>query len=115
MRSIYFAAVYMTRGLTEVFPTAKIINIVSSSGLIPHKDNSAYGAAKSAETHFFQSLQREFDPKQYQITNLHPHNIASRGPAPHAMKPADLAAFVRQLAEANTSFYLREATIYPLD
>jgi len=112
MRSSYFTAVYMTRGLAINFPKARIINIISSSALAAHKDNSAYGAAKAAEMHFFQSLQEEFKPAQYQITNLYPTNIATRGPADDAMLPEDLATFVCEQAENTTSFYLRDVTMY---
>jgi NAD(P)-dependent dehydrogenase (short-subunit alcohol dehydrogenase family) len=113
MNSIYFSAVYMTRGLAAVIPESKIINIISSSALAAHKNNSAYGAAKAAEMHFFQSLQREFKPEQYQITNLYPSDIASHGPNPEAIDPNDLAEFVRDLAEAEKTYFLRDVTLYP--
>ncbi|HEY1835919.1 MAG TPA: SDR family NAD(P)-dependent oxidoreductase [Candidatus Saccharimonadales bacterium] len=89
-------------------------NIISSSALEPHKNNSAYGAAKTAEMHFFQSLQQEFKPEQYQITNLYPSDIASHGPNPDAMSAQDLAGFVRELAESKATFYLRDVTMYPV-
>jgi len=113
MQSIYFSAVFMTRGLASVLPAARIINIISSSALAAHKNNSAYGAAKAAEMHFFQSLQEEYSPGQYQITNLYPKSIASHGPDPKAIDPADLARFVREQAENTTTYYLRDVTIYP--
>lgn len=113
MQSCYFSSVYMTRGLALVYSKAKILNIVSSSALTAHKDNSAYGAAKAAQMHFFQSLQQEFKPEQYQITNLYPYNIASRGPANDAMTPEDLATFVREQAESSRTYYLRDVTIWP--
>jgi NAD(P)-dependent dehydrogenase (short-subunit alcohol dehydrogenase family) len=114
MKSIYFSAVYMTHGLAASIPSARIINIISSSSLAAHKNNSAYGAAKSAEMHFFQSLQREFKPEQYQITNLYPSDIATHGPNPEAMSAEDLAAFVRDQAESQASYYLRDVTMYPV-
>lgn len=113
MRSCYFTAVYMTRGLVLSVPKARIINIISSSALAAHKNNSAYGAAKAAEMHFFQSLQHEFKPEAYQITNLYPQNIASWGPDPAATDAGELAAFVRNQAENTGSYYLRDVTIYP--
>lgn len=113
MRSCYFSSAYMTRGLALVFPKARIINIISSSALAAHKDNSAYGAAKAAQMHFFQSLQQEFEPKQYQITNLYPYNIASHGPVDDAMTAEDLAVFVRQQAENEATYYLRDVTVWP--
>lgn len=113
IKSSYFTAVYMTRGLAVNFPKARIINIISSSALAAHKNNSAYGAAKAATMHFFQSLQEEFKPDQYQITNLYPFNIASHGPADDAMTPEDLSAFVREQAESTKSYYLRDVTIWP--
>lgn len=114
MQSIYFSAVYMTRGLALSFLAAKIINIVSTSALAAHKNNSAYGAAKAAEMHFFQSLQEEFKPAQYQITNLYPSDIATHGVNPETIDPTGLAIFVRQQAENNSSYYLRDVTIYPV-
>lgn len=113
MRSSYFSAVYMTRGLALIIPKARIINIISSSALAPHKNNSAYGASKAAERHFFQSLQTEFSADYYQITNLYPFNIASHGPAENAMTSEDLSIFVCQQAENETSYYLRDVTIWP--
>lgn len=113
MRSSYFTAVYMTKGLANIIAKARIINIISSSALVAHKNNSAYGAAKAAEMHFFQSLQKEFRPDTYQITNLYPSDIASDGPRPNAMTPEDLARFVREQAEQQTSYYLSDVTIYP--
>lgn len=114
MRSIYFTSVYMTKGLTTVFPSARIVNIVSSSALAAHAKNSAYGAAKAAQMHFFQSLQQEFKPEQYQITNLYPSDIASHGPNPEAIKPEDLAAFVREQAESQATYNLRDVTMWPV-
>jgi NAD(P)-dependent dehydrogenase (short-subunit alcohol dehydrogenase family) len=113
MKSSYFTAVYMTRGLAINFSKARIINIISSSALAAHKNNSAYGAAKAATMHFFQSLQEEFAPEKYQITNLYPFNIASHGPADDAMTPEDLSAFVREQAENNKTYYLRDVTVWP--
>lgn len=113
MKSSYFTAVYMTRGLAVSFPKARIINIISSSALAAHKNNSAYGAAKAATMHFFQSLQEEFKSEQYQITNLYPFNIASHGPADDAMTPEDLSAFVREQAENDKTYYLRDVTVWP--
>lgn len=113
MQSCYFSAVYMTRGLALVIPKARIINIISSSALKADKENSAYGAAKAAEMHFFQSLQEEFKPEQYQITNLYPYNIASNGPTDDAITSEDLAAFVRQQAENEATYYLRDVTVWP--
>lgn len=114
MQSCYFSAVYMTRGLALVFAKARIVNVISSSALAAHKNNSAYGAAKAAEMHFFQSLQQEFKPAQYRITNLYPNNIASHGPDASAMTPEDLAAFVREQANSNSSLYLTDVTIHPV-
>jgi len=112
MQSCYFSAVYMTRGLAVVVPKARIINIISSSALAAHKDNSAYGAAKAAEMHFFRSLQQEFKPEQYQITNLYPDSIASHGPADDAMTAEDFSAFVLEQAESDRTYYLRDVTIW---
>jgi len=113
MRSIYFTAVYMTRGLVTAKSEAKVVNIISSSALAAHKNNSAYGAAKAAEMHFFQSLQQEFAPEQYQITNLYPSDIATHGPNPSAIDPKDLAGYIRTLAESQDTVYLRDVTMYP--
>jgi len=113
MRSCYFTAVYMTRGLAIAYPKARVINVISSSALTAHKNNAAYGAAKAAEMHFFHSLQAEFKPERYQITNLYPSDIASGGPNPDAIHPQDLAKYIRDLAESETSIYLRDATLYP--
>lgn len=113
MRSIYFSAVYMTKGLAAVVPKARIINVISSSALAAHKNNSAYGAAKAAEMHFFQSLQQEFKPEQYQITNLYPSDIATQGPNPNAIDPKDLAKYIRSLAESHDTIYLRDVTMWP--
>ncbi len=113
MRSSYFSAVYMTHGLATYFSNARIINIISSSALAAHKNNSAYGAAKTAEMHFFQSLQQEFKPEQYQITNLYPSDIATHGANPDAISAEDLAAFVRGQADSHATYYLRDVTMYP--
>jgi NAD(P)-dependent dehydrogenase (short-subunit alcohol dehydrogenase family) len=113
MQSNYFSAVYMTHGLAESFDQARIINIISASALVAGgAKDSAYGASKAAEKHFFQSLQKEFKPEQYQITNLYPNSIATGGPDPKAIDPSDLAEVVRQLAENNKSYYLRDVSLY---
>lgn len=115
MQSSYFSAVYMTQAMADVAPKAKVVNIISSSALAPHKNNSAYGAAKAATMHFFQSLQREFKPGQYQITNLYPSDIATHGDDPKAVSPTDLAQFIYQQAENAGTYYLRDVTIYPTE
>jgi len=113
MDSTYFTSVYMTRALAGHVPRARIINVISTSALAPHAANPAYGAAKAAQMHFFQSLQQEFTPAQYQITNLYPSDIASSGPNPKAMAARDVAEFIHGLAEAESSYYLRDVTLYP--
>ncbi len=112
MQSIYFSAVHMTRAFVLAVPKARIINIISSTALTPEKDEVAYGAAKAAEMYFFQTLQQGTE-SNYRITNLYPSNIATHGEDPSAIKPADLANFVRQQAENDSTYYLRDVTIYP--
>ena len=113
IKSSYFSSVYMTRSLALVYSKAKVINIVSSSALVAHKNNTAYGAAKAAHMHFFQALQDEFKPERYEITNIYPSDIATHGKNPEAIEPYDLAAFIRQQAENSSSYYLRDVTICP--
>ena len=113
MQSSYFSAVYMTRSLALVISKARIINVISNGALAAHKNSSAYGAAKAATMHFFQSLQDELTPKQYQITNLYPSDIATHGENPDAVDPKDLANFIRTQAENTASYYLRDVTVYP--
>ncbi len=114
IQSCYFSSVYMMRGLALAFPQARIVNIISNSALAAHKNNSAYGAAKAAQMHFFQSLQEEFAPKKYQITNLYPSDIATHGDNPKAISAADLAGFVCEQAENTSTYYLRDVTVYPV-
>lgn len=114
IQSCYFAALYMTRGLVTTNDTARIINVISAGALRPAKNNSAYAAAKGAEMHFFQSLQEEFSPRQYRITNLYPNMIATHDDNPASIKPIDLASFIREQAENNRSYYLRDVAIFGL-
>lgn len=114
MQSNYFAAVYMTRSLVEIKDSARIINIISASALNPTANDSAYGSAKAAQKHFFQSLQKELKPEQYQISNLYPNSIATSGPDPKAIDSNELAEFVRQLAENDKSYYVRDISLYAL-
>ena len=113
MQSTYFSAVYTTRGMALLIPQARIINVISSSALGIYTGDAAYGSAKAAEMHFFQVLQKEFKPGHYRITNLYPTDIASQGPNPRSIKPEDLARFIRTEAENDSTYYLRDATIYP--
>jgi serine 3-dehydrogenase (NADP+) len=112
MQSAYFTSVYMTRGMALSFEKARIINIISAGALTAHKGDSAYGAAKAAQMHFFRALQEEYKADKYQITNIYPHSIASHGPAENAMAPDDLADFVRQQAENEKSYYIRDVTVW---
>ncbi len=111
MQSCYFSAVYTTRGMALVVPKARIVNVISSSALAAHKNNTAYGAAKTAEMHFFHALQAEFSAEQYQITNLYPTDIATHGPDDTAMSAEDLADFIRQQVDTTTTYYLRDVTL----
>jgi len=111
MQSCYFAAVYMTRGMATVIPKARIINVISASALQAHRKNAAYGASKAAEMHFFHSLQMEFPPEQYQITNLYPTAIASQGPDDNAITTEDLAHFILEQAESQRTYYLCDVTL----
>ncbi len=113
IKSVYFTSVYMTKTLVEIVPQARIVNVVSAGALTPRARNSAYGASKAAQMHFFQALQEELDSSKYQITNLYPTAIASHGPDPKAMSPQDLANLIRKQAENNSTLYLRDVTIYP--
>ncbi len=113
LRSNYLAAVYMTQGLVRTFATARIINIISTSALVTTPHDSAYGAAKAASRHFFQSLQQELKPEHYRITNLYPSYIASAGPDPAAIDAQELAHFVVQQAELRASYYVADVTLQP--
>jgi NAD(P)-dependent dehydrogenase (short-subunit alcohol dehydrogenase family) len=113
MRSIYFTSVYMTHALAKHIASARIVNVISSSALLRDPSELAYGSAKDAQRHFFQSLQEFYKPGQYQITNLYPDYIASHGPNPKAMAAEDLSSFIREIAEAKKSFCLRDVTMYP--
>ncbi len=113
MQSTYFSAVYMTRGLAGVVPKARIINVISTSALAAHANNSAYGAAKAAEMHFFQALQKEFETSKYQITNLYPSYIDSHGDNPKAISATDLADFIVSQADSDASYYLPDVTLRP--
>ncbi len=112
MQSNYFAAVYMTKGLVSTIPSAKIINIISNNANAPQAGDAAYGASKAAEKYFFQTLQKELDSSKYKITNLYPNSIATQGPNSSAIDPTDLAAFVRQIAESEKSFYFTDVTLF---
>jgi NAD(P)-dependent dehydrogenase (short-subunit alcohol dehydrogenase family) len=114
MQSVYFTSVYMTQGLVRTISAARIINIVSSSALLHEPSELAYGSAKDAQRHFFQTLQESYKPEQYQITNLYPDYIATHGPNPDAMNAADLAAFVHEQADSRATYYLRDVTVYPV-
>lgn len=113
MQSNYFSAVNMTHGLTSAADKAKIFNIISSSALASHPGNSAYGAAKTAEKHFFQTLQIELKPSKYQITNLYPSYIASDVADTKQINPKDIASLIINHAEENKSYYLKDITLYP--
>ncbi len=113
MHSIYFTSVYMTKAMTSVVSKARVINVISAGALVHEPKALAYGAAKAAQRHFFQSLQKEFKTEQYQITNLYPSFIASHEPDPNAIDGTDLAEFIAQLAESRATYYLRDVTLYP--
>lgn len=108
----YFPAVFMTKSLIAAIEEARIITIVSSVALSPKAKNTAYGSSKTAEKYFLQSLQAELDDKKYRLTNIYPNAIATSGPNPKAITPEELAAFVRDQAELNKSYYIRDAVLY---
>ncbi len=114
INSIYLTGVHMSRGLIANFNKARLFNMISASAMKPLKDNGAYGAAKTAAAHFFNSLQQQYPPEQYQITNLYPDKMATHGEDNTAMSPKDIAEFILSLAESETSFYLKDAYIYSL-
>ena len=114
IQSVYFTAVHMTRGLINNFEHAKIFNMLSASAMTPLADNGAYGAAKSAAAHFFQSLQKQYPPEKYQISNLYPDKMATHGPDDSAMDPNQAAEFIRSLANQEKTFYLKDVYIYSL-
>lgn len=114
IQSVYLTSVYMTQGLVKHLSAARIINVVSSSALLHDPTELAYGSAKDAQRHFFQTLQETYKPEQYQITNLYPDYIATHEPNPDAMEPQDLAAFISTLADSQASYYLRDVTAYPV-
>lgn len=108
----YLPAVHMTQGLVKAVEKARIITIVSATALSPKANNSAYGASKAAEQYFLQALQAELDDKKYRLTNIYPNAIATTGPNPKAITPEELAAFVRDQAELEKSYYIRDAVLY---
>jgi len=113
MHSNYFTGVNMTREMTKVIPKAKIINIISNGALSAKPNISAYGAAKAAAMYFFQSLQKEIGAEKYRITNLYPSNIATSSVNPDEIDPADIASFVLQQADNESSYYVTDVTLFP--
>ena len=108
----YFPAVYMTKSLIAMVDQARIITVVSAVALSPKAKNTAYGSSKAAEKYFLQSLQDELDDKKYRLTNIYPNSIATSGPNPKAITPEELAVFVRDQAELNKSYYIRDVVLY---
>lgn len=108
----YLPAAYMTQSLVKSVEKARIITIVSAAALSPKAKNTAYGASKAAEKYFLQSLQEELDDKKYRFTNIYPNSVATSGPDPRAITPEELAIFVRDQAELNKSYYIRDAVLY---
>lgn len=108
----YLPAAYMTKALVNSVEAARIITIVSAAALSPRAKNTAYGASKAAEKYFLQALQDELDDKKYRLTNIYPNAIATSGPNPKAITPEELAVFVRNQAELNKSYYLRDVVLY---
>lgn len=108
----YFPAVCMTKSLVAAVDEARIITIVSSVALSPKVKNTAYGSSKAAEKYFLQALQEELDDKKYRLTNIYPNSIATSGPNPKAITPEELAVFVRDQAELNKSYYIRDVVLY---
>lgn len=108
----YFPAVYMTKSLVAAVDQARIITIVSAVALSPKAKNTAYGSSKAAEKYFLQALQSELDDNKYQLTNIYPNSIATSGPNPKAITPEELAVFVRDQAELNKSYYIRDVVLY---
>jgi 3-hydroxy acid dehydrogenase / malonic semialdehyde reductase len=104
----HFTAAHMTRALLEITTRARIVNIVSTSALVPYSSNSAYGAAKVAMAHFFSSLQEEYAGSELRVTNLYPGDLGAG-----AIEFEDLATYVESLASANTSIHIRDATLLP--
>ncbi|HVA11500.1 MAG TPA: SDR family NAD(P)-dependent oxidoreductase [Candidatus Dormibacteraeota bacterium] len=113
MRSNYFPGVYMTRGLAEHVPSARIINVISNSALVTYASSGAYSASKAAAMNFFHSLQKEYPAGKYQVTNLYPSDIATSGPNPEAIDPSDLAALIVEIAETQASYYPTDMTLFP--
>lgn len=114
LRSSYLSSAFMTKAFTGVFSKGKIINIVSSTALNPHKGFSAYGAAKAAQSHFFRSLQDEFEPAAYRITNVYPDDMATHGEDEFAIVPGDIARFIREQAENDSSYYVSDVSVSPM-
>ncbi len=111
VQSNYFAAVHMTRGFAGALKQGRIINIVSANALAVNGHDPAYGASKAAEKYFFQTMQQEFKPTHYRITNIYPDSIATRGPNPEAIDPEDLASLVVQVAENAASYVMQDITL----
>ncbi len=111
MQTNYFPAVYMARGLALSVPRARIINVIATSALQPNATDEAYGASKAAQMHFFKSLQKEFKPDVYQITNLYPNIIATKDLAANAIDAAELANFVLEQANSQHTYYLPDVTL----
>ena len=108
MASNYFAGVYMSRAFAKTVEKGRMVNIVSASALAPHETIAAYGASKAAGMFFFQTMQKEFKPTQYQITNIYPDMIATQGPNPEAINPEDLAELVLQAATSQATYVMQD-------
>jgi NAD(P)-dependent dehydrogenase (short-subunit alcohol dehydrogenase family) len=110
MNANYFSAVFMTKALTEVAETARIVTIVSDAAYAPRTNSSAYGASKAAEQYFLQTMQKEL-PSRYQLTNVYPDAIATHGPDDKAIHEDELASLIKDMIEFKASYYLKDVTV----
>jgi NAD(P)-dependent dehydrogenase (short-subunit alcohol dehydrogenase family) len=114
MRANYLTAVYMTRAMFDHVQRGTVVNVISTSALQAKSTNSAYGSAKAAMAQFFRSLQQEYDPAQYRITNLYPGNLGSPSDDSGSyIDRADLSRLIREIAESDSSFYVADMTLLP--
>jgi NAD(P)-dependent dehydrogenase (short-subunit alcohol dehydrogenase family) len=112
MKANFFPAVYMTRGLTEIVDSARVITVISSTAHAPQKSNAAYGASKAAEKYFLQTFQKEMTSSKFQITNIYPNDIATKGPNALAIDPIELASLIKDTVDTQASYYIRDITLH---
>lgn len=77
LKSVFLCTKYTARHMVEAGRGGRIVNVASTSGIIPPRDRVAYPAAKAGVLHMTKAIALQLAPHNIRVNSVTPNLVAS--------------------------------------